>query len=91
MSESRASQVLDEAMRAQKSRVSAGESSDSERERQRREQEALSREIQERFSMDEKTERLLEKIRAQADNPMVRRPEPKISETLCEPFAVNAF
>jgi hypothetical protein len=91
VSESRASQVLTEAVSAQKALIQAGDSSFEERSRQRREQKAVSREIQERFSLDEKTERLLEKIRAQADSPMVRRSEKEIPEALCEPFAVYSF
>lgn len=91
VSESRVSQVLDQAVYAQKARLQAADASLETRERQRKEQEKISREVQERLSLDEKTERLLEKLRTQADNPMVRRAQPQVPQALLESFAVHAF
>lgn len=92
MSESRASQMLTAAVQFQK-KIMAGESaSEIERVRKQKEQGAISQEIQDRLEMDEKTERLLEKIRSQAVNPMVQRPkQEQEAEEVPRSFAIAAF
>lgn len=76
-------------------RIQAGLSEALSREEQRtgeREEPAeVSPEIQDRRGLDEKTERVLETIRAEARARMDERAGEAIPETLCSAFTVNAF
>ncbi len=65
VSESRASQMLSAALLSQKERIQADDTSLIERQRQLREQEALSREIQERLRDDPKASEIMERIRSE--------------------------
>ena len=91
VSESRASQLLDQAVSSQRQRIQAADASEEERERQRIEQKKVSREIQTRFGLCEKTERIMEKIRKKNGPRMVTDQGQEISEILLQSFAVTAF
>jgi predicted DNA-binding protein YlxM (UPF0122 family) len=63
VSESRASQMLSQALRTQKKRIEAEVTSENERDRQQKEQRSLSREIQARLETDERAQGIVERIR----------------------------
>lgn len=91
MSEPRISQLLTKAMSDQKKRIQASAASENERERQRKQQEAISREVQDRSSIDEKTQRMLAKIRSDAAQSMEQRQVQEVPQIIQGTFRVNAF
>lgn len=92
VSESRISQMLDQTLSAQKKRISAPDASEAERWRQRKEQAALSRELQKQFRVDEKAQRILEKIRCEKRNQMeTREIETQEESEDIRPFEISDF
>lgn len=87
VSESRASQVLTQALSSQKKRIQAADASEEERNRQCIEQETIPREIQTQSGVDGKTQSLMEKIRFETNKGMVQK-ESVWSE---EPQEVRSF
>lgn len=83
--------MLTAALLRQKERIQAADASLAEGDRQRKEQEALSREVQARPSLEEKTERVMEKIRSQAAARVVADTEPEVPQEICRSFAIHAF
>lgn len=91
VSESRVSQVLAQALREQASRLQAADASLEERERQRRQQEALSREVQKRFGPDEKAQSILERIREEQRQRLAEREIEEVPQSLLGTFACSTF
>jgi DNA-binding transcriptional MerR regulator len=90
VSESRASQLLHSALRAQKKRIQAADASQEERDRQRAKQKEVSREIQNKFRVDEKAARIMEKIRLETNQGVVQETIQKTYEEV-RSFAIASF
>lgn len=91
VSESRISQMLHKTMRSQKKRIQADAASGDERERQRKEQEKISRQVQDQRSLDKKTQRIMEKIREESGCGVGEVEESKIQDSVQESFAIYSF
>lgn len=91
VSESRTSQVLAQAMSAQKARIQAADASLTEGERQRKEQAALSRKVQDRLGVDEQEEGAMERLRSEARCGMAARALEAIPQSLLGSFECATF
>lgn len=85
--ESRASQIKARAEARVQTFVSSEESRVGEREKQAK----VLQEVQGRLSLDDKTQRILEKIRSQAKRGLAQDQKQEIPETLFGSFRVEAF
>lgn len=91
VSESRASQLLDQAVSVQKKRIQAADASEAERHRQRKEQAKIPRKIQDRPSLYQKANRIVAEMGQSNGEGMAEGAFEEVSESLFGTFAISTF